>query len=40
MSGLLASLALIGGFIATTALLMLLTWFGFYWMSRHEALAG
>ena len=36
MSGLLASLALIGGFVATTALLMLLTWFGFYWMSRRE----
>jgi hypothetical protein len=37
MSGLLASLALIGGFIASTVLLMLLTWFGFYWMSRREA---
>jgi hypothetical protein len=36
MSGLLASLALIGGFIASTVLLMLLTWFGFYWMSRRE----
>jgi hypothetical protein len=40
MSGLLASLALIGGFIASMALLMLVTWFGFYWMSRREALAG
>jgi len=39
MNGLLASLALIGGFIASTALLMLITWFGFYWMSRREALA-
>jgi hypothetical protein len=37
MDGLLASLALIGGFIASTVLLMLLTWFGFYWMARREA---
>jgi hypothetical protein len=34
MSGLLASLALIGGFIALTGVLAILTWLTFYCLSR------
>ncbi len=36
MSGLLASLALIGGFIVFTGVLLLLSWFGIYCLSRLE----
>jgi hypothetical protein len=36
MSGLLASLALIGGFIAFTGLLLAVSWYGIYVLSRLE----
>jgi hypothetical protein len=36
MSGLLASLALIGGFIAFTVVLLILSWLGIYYLSRQE----
>jgi hypothetical protein len=36
MSGLLASLALIGGFIAFMGVLLILSWFGIYFQSRLE----
>jgi hypothetical protein len=37
MSGLLASLALIGGFIAFTGLLLAVSWYGIYVLSRLES---
>jgi hypothetical protein len=36
MSGLLASLVLIGGFIAFVGLLLALSWFGIYFLARME----